>query len=129
MSWVCNKCGKEHPAARTICKQCGNTDIDYQHEVKDTVEVGIAEPYDDPNEPEGEFSPAVRTDGTVDDNRDPSESQRQRHRLRVPAAHVFRRVLYTARAWFLAPLHILWMYKQAVLAFLVVFGAAYLYLF
>lgn len=130
MVWVCRNCGKEHAAARTSCKRCESREIEYASRETNTVSVGGKHATDPIDDPEYESSPDVRTDGSLDGpkkSEPASESKGRRLQSRISSSS--RSGIYSIRAWILAPFHIIWMYKQAILAFLIVFGGVYFILF
>jgi predicted ATP-dependent serine protease len=125
MKYVCRDCGREHPTTRVSCKDCGSHDIEVEETT--TESAGAELPSHHTDAADFESSPDLKTDGSLDDtgeHRRPTVSKSNRRSTqRVTAS---RSAFYTIRAYLLAPFHVIWMYKQAILAFLVVFGGLFL---
>jgi len=123
MAWICGNCGKEHPASRTTCKRCGSREIDYAARKTNTISVVGSQPDDPLSDIEYESSPDVKSDGSMESqsNQEVEPPSKMSH-YSQEIARSTRSEFYRIRGFLLSPLHIIWMYKQAILAFLLVFG-------
>jgi len=126
MPYICQLCGSEYQRSQEECDRCTGTSIEYENPKSRTAAVEQAAVKRDENL---ESSPDVQTDGSLSKGSDTMDNEKTSRSIASSATATTRSGMYKIRAYLLAPFHIIWMYKQAILAFLLVFGVFVFFLF
>jgi len=120
MQWTCQDCGNEHGTSTVKCKSCGSWAVGEEAEITESSTGAAAAARPELNL---SSSPDVNTDGSLKSGDAETristspKSKSSRNRLRGG--------YYKVKAILKAPFHILWMYKAAIAAFVLVFGLAF----